>query len=75
VLSKGNKYNYYRVKFLNTNYEDEFRKDAILNGEIFLDYNIADFARKHNLERKQISAVLHGRFKSHLGWKFIFDDK
>lgn len=61
----------------NKNQHSQQRKFKAIapNGEIFLDYNIADFARKHNLERRQISAVLHGRFKSHLGWKFIFDDK
>ena len=40
------------------------------DGEEFISHNITDFARKHELERKQISAVLHGRFKTHLGWKF-----
>lgn len=45
------------------------------HGDIFYDRNITDFARKHNLERKQISAVLHGRFKSTLGWVFEYVDK
>ena len=44
-------------------------------GTIYLDRNITDFARKHDLERKQISAVLHKRFNSTLGWKFEFVDK
>lgn len=45
------------------------------NGEIYKDRNITDFARKHNLERRQISAVLHGRFKTTLGWRFEYVDK
>lgn len=42
------------------------------DGEIYEDTNITDFARKHNLERKQISAVLHGRFRSTEGWTFEY---
>lgn len=45
------------------------------NGTVFYDRNITAFAREHGLERKQISAVLHGRFNSTLGWKFEFVDK
>jgi hypothetical protein len=45
------------------------------SGEQYIDYNITDFARKHNLERRQISAVLHNRFKSTLGWHFEYIDK
>ena len=41
-------------------------------GEVYEDTNITDFARKHNLERKQISAVLHGRFRSTEGWTFEY---
>lgn len=39
------------------------------------DYNIARFAREHNLERKQISAVLHNRYKSTNGWTFKYINK
>ncbi len=42
------------------------------NGNSFISSNITQFAREHNLERKQISAVLHKRFKSTLGWKFYY---
>lgn len=42
------------------------------NGEIFEDYNITDFANKHNLDRKHISGVLHKRCKTHKGWKFYY---
>lgn len=45
------------------------------DGAVFYDRNITAFARAHGLERKQISAVLHGRFNSTLGWKFEFVDK
>lgn len=45
------------------------------SGETFYDRNITSFAREHGLERKQVSAVLHKRFKSTLGWKFEFVDK
>lgn len=41
-------------------------------GVTYEDTNITDFARKHNLERKQISAVLHGRFHSTQGWIFEY---
>lgn len=42
------------------------------DGQTYEDTNITDFARKHGLERKQISAVLHGRFHSTEGWKFEY---
>lgn len=45
------------------------------DGGVYYDRNISEFARKHGLERKQISAVLHNRFRSTLGWKFEFVDK
>lgn len=44
-------------------------------GKQYTDYNITDFARKHGLERRQISAVLHKRYNSTLGWKFEYIDK
>lgn len=43
-------------------------------GTVFHDYNITDFARKHNLERKHISGVLHGRAKTTSGWKFFYEE-
>ena len=42
------------------------------SGDMYEDYNITDFGRKHNLERRQISAVLHGRYNSTKGWKFYY---
>ena len=45
------------------------------DGNVYRDTNITKFARMHKLERKQISAVLHGRFKSTLGWRFYYSDE
>lgn len=41
-------------------------------GEIFEDFNITRFAKEHNLNRKHISGVLHGRCKTTDGWKFNY---
>lgn len=40
------------------------------DGKRFVSRNQSDFAKEHNLISNQISAVLRGRFKSTLGWKF-----
>ena len=45
------------------------------DGVVYYDRNITAFARKHGLERRQISAVLHKRYHSTLGWRFEFVDK
>ena len=42
-------------------------------GKTFHDYNITDFARKHNLSRTGISAVLRNRNKTSFGWRFYYD--
>lgn len=44
------------------------------SGELFHDYNITDFANKHGLDRRHISGVLHGRCKTHKGWKFSYKE-
>lgn len=44
------------------------------SGELYEGYNITDFARKHDLERRHISGCLHGRTKSHKGWKFSYKE-
>lgn len=44
-------------------------------GYTYKSHNITLFAREHNLERKQISAVLNGRYNSTLGWRFKFIPK
>ena len=44
------------------------------DGELFVDYNITDFASRHGLERRHISGVLHGRCKTHKGWKFSYKE-
>lgn len=45
------------------------------DGDIYIDSNITKFAREHNLERRQISAVLHKRYKTTMGWSFKYIDK
>lgn len=45
------------------------------DGQMFNGDNITAFGREHGLERKQISAVLHGRFKTTMGWKFYYVDE
>ena len=42
------------------------------NGKEYIDSNQCKFAREHNLSDKQINACLIGRFKTHLGWKFVY---
>ena len=44
------------------------------DGEVYKEYNITDFARKHNLDRRHISGCLHGRTKTHRGWKFSYEE-
>jgi len=44
------------------------------DGKRFVSRNQSDFAKEHNLISNQISAVLRGRFKSTLGWKFRYLD-
>lgn len=38
-------------------------------------YSVAEFSRKHNLERKIVSRILNGEFKTHKGWRFKYIDK
>lgn len=45
------------------------------DGVTYVETNITDFGRRFGLERKQISAVLHGRFNTTKGWKFKFIDE
>lgn len=45
------------------------------NGDTFKSRNISDAARKIGSDRRQVSAVLHGRFKTTKGWKFHYIDK
>jgi len=44
------------------------------DGTVYRDFNITEFAKKHNLERRHISGVLHGRCKSTAGWKFVYEE-
>lgn len=44
-------------------------------GELFEDYNITAFAKKHHLSRRHISGCLHGRAKTTgNGWKFSYEE-
>lgn len=43
-------------------------------GKEYHSYNITDFAREHGLNRKNISAVLHGRGKTVHGWRFSYEE-
>lgn len=43
------------------------------NKEYYKSNNQRQFAINHGLNDKQIGAVLHGRFKTTLGWKFTFE--
>lgn len=59
----------------NASIQDAQQKEFIgvsPKGDKYISSNITQFAREHNLERRQISAVLHKRFKSTLGWKFYY---
>lgn len=42
------------------------------DGKRYVESNITKFAREHGLERRQISATLHKRFKTTMGWKFNY---
>ena len=44
-------------------------------GEHFKSRNISEFARNHNLERRQISAVLHKKYNTTNGWMFKYVDE
>lgn len=43
-------------------------------GDTYHSSNITDFARQHGLNRKNISAVLHGRGKTVHGWRFSYEE-
>lgn len=44
------------------------------DGELISSFNITDFARRYNLNRKNISAVLHGHGKTVHGWQFSYEE-
>lgn len=37
--------------------------------------NMSEFGRQHGFDRRQISCVLNGRYKTSLGWRFHFSDE
>lgn len=44
------------------------------DGTKYSHYNITQFAKEHSLNRKNISAVLHGRGKTVHGWRFSYEE-
>lgn len=42
--------------------------------EMYKSNNQCAFAREHNLNAKQINACLVGRYKTHLGWQFHYEE-
>ncbi len=59
----------------NSRYQDgQMRQFEAISpsGEVFVSDNITDFARRHNLERRHISGVLHRRARMTKGWRFRF---
>lgn len=65
-------------KKINCRIQDSQQREFVAvspDGAVFRGYNITTFARNHGLERRQISAVLHGRFETTCGWKFHYSDE
>ena len=63
------------TKSENAKYQDGQMKQFIAidpSGKRYIADNITQFAREHNLDRRHISGVLHGRAKTTQHWKFIF---
>lgn len=60
------------TKYVNRLTEDHFasKEFKILspNGETFEGKNVTEFCALHNLRKENITAVLNGRRRSHLGW-------
>ncbi|MDD6837423.1 MAG: hypothetical protein PUF04_09805 [bacterium] len=81
VLGPGSKYSYYRVRFLDTGHEDEFRKDALLKGEVRDKYAVSlcgvgiigniktrgKYKRYYTLWRNMISRCYDGRNPAYYG--------
>lgn len=65
-------------KSINRNIQDGQQREFVCvspDGVMCKADNITKFAREHGMDRRQISAVLHGRFKSTLGWSFYYTDE
>lgn len=45
------------------------------DGNIYKDFNISDFARKHDLKYDNIKNVLHGKTRTTKGWKFVYEEE
>lgn len=60
-LSKGNEWNAKLFSGIKS-------PDGIVYDSIF---NLSKFCREHNLEARNLSAVIHGKVKSHKGWTYV----
>lgn len=45
------------------------------SGDIYKSNNQTQFSLTHGISNKQVACVLNGRFKSTLGWKFIYAEE
>lgn len=64
-------------KHVNNRVQDRQQKPFVAFspcGEEYHLFNISDFARERGLNRKNISAVLHGRGKTVHGWRFSYEE-
>lgn len=64
-------------KHTNNTIQDSQQKPFVAispSGSVFHDFNISRFAKEHGLDRKHISAILHGRGKTTSGWKFSYEE-
>lgn len=63
-------------KGINSSIQDSQQKPFIgisPDGTKYYSDNITQFAREHNLSRRHISSVLHGRIKTTAGWHFEYN--
>ena len=64
-------------KHINNTIQDAQQREFIAispDGKVYTDFNITKFAKEHNLDRRHISGVLHGRTKTTGGWKFSYKE-
>lgn len=62
----------------NSSIQDKQQKEFIgisPTGDVVAFDNISKAARTIGVDRRQVSSVLHGRYKTTLGWKFYYTDK
>lgn len=87
VIGEGSKYSYYSVQFETTGNVDEFRKDAILNGEIRDKYAVTlcgvgiigniktrgNYKRYYNVWRNMITRCYSGENTAYHGKTIVCD--